>query len=68
MKGLKTYISLFTLAVIWSKVQCMSLARGGDAYNEDRQLYGEPPATFEAEKRGLRDPSDPRNLFAAIYG
>merc|ERR1712018_1065268 len=31
------------------------------AYSIDRQ-------PFQVEKRGYRDPDDPRNLFAAMYG
>merc|ERR1712027_13942 len=31
------------------------------AYNIDRQ-------PFQVERRGYRDPDDPRNLFAAMYG
>merc|ERR1712179_124689 len=31
------------------------------AYNIDRD-------TFSVERRGYRDPDDPRNLFAAMYG
>merc|ERR1712113_574864 len=32
-----------------------------EAYNIDRQ-------PFQVERRGYRDPDDPRNLFAAMYG
>merc|ERR1712018_366106 len=32
-----------------------------NAYNIDRQ-------PFQVERRGYRDPDDPRNLFAAMYG
>merc|ERR1712038_1507134 len=36
-------------------------AEVSQAYNIDRQ-------PFQVERRGYRDPDDPRNLFAAMYG
>merc|ERR1712183_1102047 len=59
--GSTTMASTPSFAVLLTIIVVLAAISESQAYNVDRN-------PFTVERRGYRDPDDPRNLFAAMYG